>query len=104
MFVFVDNICNQSADHILLTGPGPESQLFLFSPMFVSRLPTEELERIAGEISGHEAAEGSASQRDWKPGRGEEEFALKNRSESMRHAPKVSTHSCLVFYWMLLLI
>lgn len=47
---FVDNICKQATDHFLLAGP--ESPLYLFSPMFVSHLATEELESIAGETAG----------------------------------------------------
>lgn len=47
---FVDNIVKQVSSHFLLVGP--ESPLYLFSPIFVSHLSTEELENIAGEPLG----------------------------------------------------
>lgn len=47
---FVDNVCKQATDHFLLAGP--DSPLYLFSPVFVSRLSTTELENIAGELPG----------------------------------------------------
>ena len=44
---FVDNVCQQAADHFLVNGPG--SPLRYFSPVFVSQLSTQKLESIAGE-------------------------------------------------------
>ncbi|KYG39951.1 hypothetical protein M433DRAFT_161110, partial [Acidomyces richmondensis BFW] len=44
---FADNICQQATDHFLLNGA--DTPLRFFSPVFVGRLSTEELERIAGE-------------------------------------------------------
>ena len=44
---FVDNVCMLAVDHFLVSGP--ETPLTLFSPAFVSRLTTEQLETIAGE-------------------------------------------------------
>jgi len=47
---FVDSVCMQAGDHYLVNGP--ETPLTLFSPMFVSRLNSEQLETIAGEDHG----------------------------------------------------
>jgi hypothetical protein len=47
---FVDNVCRQGALHYLLQCE--ESPLALFSPIFVSRLSTTELEELAGEEPG----------------------------------------------------
>ncbi|MCJ1242979.1 hypothetical protein MMC30_000175 [Trapelia coarctata] len=44
---FVDNVCMQAADDLLVTGP--KTPLKLFSPEFVGRLTDSELEEIAGE-------------------------------------------------------
>ena len=43
----VDNVCKQAADHFLINGP--ETPLRVFSPVFVSRMTEEQLERIARE-------------------------------------------------------
>ena len=43
----VDNVCKQAADHFLITGP--ETPLRVFSPLFVSHMTEEQLERIARE-------------------------------------------------------
>lgn len=51
---FVDNIVKQASDHFLLAGP--DSPLYLFSPVFVSHLSTEDLENIAGERPGMKRA------------------------------------------------
>lgn len=47
---FVDNVCKQSVIHYLLECD--ESPLAFFSPTFVSQLPAEALEEIAGEAPG----------------------------------------------------
>lgn len=47
---FVDNMCRQGVVHFLLQCE--ESPLALFSPIFVSRLSTTELEELAGEEPG----------------------------------------------------
>lgn len=47
---FVDNICMQASDYILITGPN--NPLKIFSPQFVSLLSDEQLEEIAGEDVG----------------------------------------------------
>ncbi|KAJ5607274.1 Dynamin [Penicillium hordei] len=44
---FIDNICMQAADYHLVTGP--EAPMKLFSPAWVSSLPEDKLEEIAGE-------------------------------------------------------
>lgn len=44
---FVDNVCMQAADFYLVTGP--DTPVRVFSPKFVSKLSTEQLETIAGE-------------------------------------------------------
>lgn len=44
---FVDNVCMQAADFHLVTGP--DTPVRVFSPKFVSKLSTEQLETIAGE-------------------------------------------------------
>ncbi|MCJ1458596.1 hypothetical protein MMC28_008969 [Mycoblastus sanguinarius] len=44
---FVDVVCMQAADFHLVTGPA--TPVRLFSPVFVSQLKEEQLERIAGE-------------------------------------------------------
>lgn len=44
---FVDNVCKQAADWYLINGP--ETPLRVLSPLFVSLLPDEKLEQIAGE-------------------------------------------------------
>ena len=44
---FVDNVCKQATDHFLVNGP--ETPLRVFSPLFVSRMTDEQLERIARE-------------------------------------------------------
>ncbi|KAI5196864.1 dynamin GTPase [Aureobasidium subglaciale] len=47
---FVDNVCMQAADYLLVTGP--KNPLKLFSPQFVSSLNDDQLEEIAGEDAG----------------------------------------------------
>lgn len=47
---FVDNVCMQAADYLLVTGPN--NPLKLFSPQFVSSLTDNQLEEIAGEDAG----------------------------------------------------
>ncbi|THX71492.1 dynamin GTPase [Aureobasidium pullulans] len=47
---FVDNVCMQAADYLLVTGPN--NPLKLFSPQFVSSLTDDQLEEIAGEDAG----------------------------------------------------
>lgn len=47
---FVDSVCMQAADYLLVTGPN--NPLKLFSPEFVSALSDEQLEEIAGEDVG----------------------------------------------------
>lgn len=47
---FVDNICMQAADYLLVTGPN--NPLKILSPQFVSALSDEQLEEIAGEDIG----------------------------------------------------
>ncbi|KAL4983311.1 P-loop containing nucleoside triphosphate hydrolase protein [Aspergillus falconensis] len=44
---FIDNVCMQSANHFLLSGPN--SPMKLLSPMFVYRLSDQELADIVGE-------------------------------------------------------
>lgn len=44
---YVDNVVKQATAYFLIAGP--ETPLNLFSPMFVSGLPYEELEHVAGE-------------------------------------------------------
>ena len=44
---FVDSVCMQAADFHLVTGP--DTPVRVFSPKFVSKLSTEQLETIAGE-------------------------------------------------------
>ena len=44
---FVDNVCMQAADFHLVTGP--DTPIRVFSPAFVSKLGTKQLEAIAGE-------------------------------------------------------
>ncbi|KAF2141514.1 uncharacterized protein K452DRAFT_228544 [Aplosporella prunicola CBS 121167] len=46
---FIDTICMQAVDYYLISGP--VSPLSIFSPEFVSLLPENELEEIAGERS-----------------------------------------------------
>ncbi|CAD0115337.1 unnamed protein product [Aureobasidium uvarum] len=47
---FVDNVCMQAADYLLVTGPN--NPLKILSPQFVSSLSDEQLEEIAGEDIG----------------------------------------------------
>ncbi|KAG9572223.1 dynamin GTPase, partial [Aureobasidium melanogenum] len=47
---FVDNVCMQAADYLLVTGPN--NPLKILSPQFVSALSDEQLEEIAGEDIG----------------------------------------------------
>jgi hypothetical protein len=47
---FVDNVCMQAADYLLVTGPN--NPLKILSPQFVSALSEEQLEEIAGEDIG----------------------------------------------------
>lgn len=44
---FIDNMCMQAADFLLVTGP--DAPMKLFSPLWVYSLSREQLEQIAGE-------------------------------------------------------
>lgn len=44
---FVDNVCKQAIVHCLLTSE--KSPLALFSPVYISRLPADVLQGVAGE-------------------------------------------------------
>lgn len=44
---FVDPVCMQATDYYLLTGE--DSPLKVFSPLFISKLSSDQLEMIAGE-------------------------------------------------------
>ena len=44
---FVDNVCMQAADFYLVTGP--DTPIKVFSPKFVHKLSSEQLDSIAGE-------------------------------------------------------
>ena len=44
---FIDNVCKQASDYFLVTGP--DTPLRVFSPVFISRMTDEQLERVAKE-------------------------------------------------------
>lgn len=68
---FVDNVCMQSADFHLVTGP--DTPVRVFSPKFVSKLTPEQLESIAGE----------------GPSRKRKRAELERKIESLKKARKI---------------